>query len=98
DVLAGQAVSPPKFADATQLELFAGTYAVQGMNLVVKANGRRLTVEGPGEPPLRLLPISDHEFLIEQQQMVVVFEVKDGKVVRAIFLQGDTQVSAPRVE
>jgi CubicO group peptidase (beta-lactamase class C family) len=98
DVLGGQAVPAPKFPDAAQLALFAGTYGFQGVQLTVKARERRLYIEGPGEPPLRLLPISDHEFWVEEQQIAVVFELKDGKVARAIFVQGQRQISAPRIE
>ncbi|HTL32113.1 MAG TPA: serine hydrolase, partial [Kofleriaceae bacterium] len=86
DILAGKAVPPPHFPDAAQLTVFAGNYNIQGSVLKVTAKDKRLYVEGPGEPPLRLLPISDREFWIEEQQVVVVFELKDGKVSRAIFL------------
>jgi CubicO group peptidase (beta-lactamase class C family) len=97
DILAGQPVPPPKFPDAAQLALFVGTYSLQGSPLRMTAKDRRLYVEGPGEPPLRLLPISDHEFFNEEKGLVVVFELKDGKVSRAIFVAGEHQLSAPRV-
>jgi len=60
--------------------------------------GKRIYVEGPGEPRIRMLPISDHEFWIEPLQSVCVFEQKDGKVSRAIFVLGERQMSAPRIE
>ena len=97
DILDGKAVPAPKFPDAAQLTLFAGTYSLQGAQLKMVAKDRRLYVEGPGEPPLRLLPISDHEFFNEDKGLVVVFELKDGKVSRAIFVAGEHQLSAPRV-
>jgi serine-type D-Ala-D-Ala carboxypeptidase/endopeptidase len=97
DMLAGKAVPVPHFPDAAQMTVFAGTYTLQGAQLTVTAKDKRLYVEGPGEPPIRLLPISDHEFWIEDQQVVVVFDIKDGKVSRAIFLMGERQISAPRV-
>ena len=98
DILEGKSVPTPKFADAAQLATFAGTYTVQGVQLTIKADGRRLELLGkPGEPPLRLLPISDHEFWIESQQVIVVFDSKDGKVTQAVFVQGEHQITAPRV-
>jgi CubicO group peptidase (beta-lactamase class C family) len=98
DVLAGQPVPVPKFPDPMQLSLFAGTYDFQGMKLAMKVVGKRIYVEGPGEPRIRMLPISDHEFWIESLQSVCVFEQEGGKVSRAVFVLGDRQMAAPRVE
>jgi len=97
-VLAGEAVKPPVFPDAKVLADYAGSYDFGGMKLAVTVNGKRIYVEGPGEPKIRMVPISDHEFWIERLQAVVVFEKDGDKVKRAVFVVGDKQMSAPRVE
>lgn len=97
-VLAGEDVRPPRFPDGAQLRPFAGNYDFQGMKLAITVAGKRLYVEGPGEPKIRMVPISDHEFWIERLQSIVVFEREGDNVKRAIFVVGDKQMSAPRIE
>ena len=97
-VLAGEDVKPPVFPDAKALAEYAGSYDFGGMKLAVTVNGKRIYVEGPGEPKIRMMPISDHEFWIERLQAVAVFEKEGDKVKRAIFVVGDKQMSAPRVD
>jgi CubicO group peptidase (beta-lactamase class C family) len=97
-MLANEDVKPPVFPDAAALASFAGSYDFQGLRLAVTVAGKRLYVEGPGEPKIRMLPISDHEFWIERLQSIVVFEADGDKIKRAIFLVGDKQLSAPRVD
>ena len=96
--LAGEDVKPPKFPSAEQLKSFAGSYDFQGMKLSITAQGKRLYVEGPGEPKIRMMPISEHEFWIDRLQSVVVFERDGDKVKRAVFVVGDKQLSAPRID
>jgi hypothetical protein len=45
-----------------------------------------------------MMPISDHEFWVERRQFVTVFERDGDKVKRAVFIVGDKQFAAPRVE
>jgi CubicO group peptidase (beta-lactamase class C family) len=102
-LLANEDVKPPVFPDAAALAIFAGTYDFQGVKLAVKVHGKRLYLEGPGEPRIRMLPISDHEFWIEDQraQSIVVFEKDDKdptKITRAVFIIGNKQLPAPRVD
>jgi serine-type D-Ala-D-Ala carboxypeptidase/endopeptidase len=97
-MLAGEQVKPPVFPDAKALASFAGTYDFQGMKLAITADGKRLYVEGPGEPRIRMMPISDREFWIERLQSVVVFEREGDAIRRAIFIVGDKQLSAPRID
>jgi D-alanyl-D-alanine-carboxypeptidase/D-alanyl-D-alanine-endopeptidase len=97
-MLAGEPVKPPAFPDAKQLASYAGTYDFQGMKLAITAEGKRLYVEGPGEPRIRMMPISDREFYIERLQSIVVFEREGDAIRRAIFIVGDKQLSAPRVD
>ncbi|HEY5926567.1 MAG TPA: serine hydrolase [Kofleriaceae bacterium] len=97
-VLAKEDIKPPKFADPATLATFVGKYNFQGLELTVSVAGKRLYVEGPGEPKIRMLPISDHEFYIERLRSIVVFEKQADKVTRAIFIVGDKQLAAPRID
>lgn len=96
--LAGEKVKPPVFPDAAQLASYAGHYELQGTKLELTVKGKRLYVEGPGEPKIRLVPISDHEFWMERFGAIVLFEREGDKIKRAIFLIGQNQLSAPRVD
>jgi serine-type D-Ala-D-Ala carboxypeptidase/endopeptidase len=99
--LANEPVKPMVFPDAAQLAAYAGSYDFQGAKLAVSVQGKRLYVEGPGEPKLRMIPISDREFWLDAGQgrtSVVVFERDGDKIKRAVFIIGGTQLSAPRVE
>jgi len=95
-ILAGEAVPAPKVPTAAQLAMYAGTYDFAGSALKMVADGKRLYVEGPGEPRIRMLPISDREFWIHSLQAIVVFQEDGGKIVRAVFIVGDQQMAAPR--
>jgi CubicO group peptidase (beta-lactamase class C family) len=93
--------SPPpvaRFPSAADLAPLAGTYALSDTKLQVVADGKRLYLEGPGEPRHRMSPISDHEFWIEVLQSVAVFEKEGDKVARVLFALGDHTVTAQRVE
>lgn len=96
-MLANEPVKPPAFPDAPALATYAGTYDFQGMKLAITATGKRLYVEGPGEPKIRMMPISEREFWIERLQSIVVFERENDAIKRAIFIVGDKQLSAPRI-
>lgn len=96
-ILGNEAVAPPKFPTAEQLATFAGSYQFQDFKLAMKVKANRIYVEGPGVPPIRMLPISDHEFWIESLQSVAVFQKEGGKVTKAIFIVGDKQMTAPRI-
>jgi serine-type D-Ala-D-Ala carboxypeptidase/endopeptidase len=98
-VLAGEESKPPVLPTPEQLAPLAGSYDFQGIFLKVIASGKRLYIEGPGEPRIRMIPLSPREFWIEPLQTVVVFEQgSDGKITRAVFVLGDRQMSAPRVQ
>jgi serine-type D-Ala-D-Ala carboxypeptidase/endopeptidase len=98
-ILANEQVKPPVFPDAATLATFAGNYNFQGIKLAITVVGKRLYVEGPGEPKIRMVPISDHEFWIERLQSVCVFEKDGDKVKRAVFVVGNNPpMSAPRVD
>lgn len=97
DVLANIEVPKPKFADAALLAKYAGKYDFQGKQVAITASGPRIYVEAPDEPKFRMLPISENQFWIDPLRLMIVFEQKDDKVSRAIFVLGPNQISAPRV-
>lgn len=97
-VLAGEPPAPAVFPTPEQLAPLAGTYNFSGQKLTVRATGKRLYVEGPGEPPQRLMPLSPTEFFIETLQAVAVFQKDGDKVARLVFAIGGNQFTAPRVE
>ncbi len=98
-ILAGEAVANPTLPTAAQLADYAGAYNFSGAKLDVKVDGKRLYVEGPGEPRIRMMPISDHEFWMQSLKAIVVFQRgSDNKIVGAVFVVGDQQMAAPRME
>lgn len=93
--------SPPvvaKFPTADELVPFAGTYDFGGQKLIVSVGGKRLYIEGPGEPKHRLSPLSDHEFFLEALQMPVIFQKEANRVTGIIFATGDHTLVATRVD
>lgn len=97
-VLEGTPTKPVAFPTAEQLAPYAGNYDFTGTKLVVTAAGRRLYIEGPGEPRHRMLPLSETEFFLEPLQAAAIFQKEDGKVVRLVFAIGGNTVSAARVD
>jgi CubicO group peptidase (beta-lactamase class C family) len=83
---------------AAQLATYAGSYDFAGTKLAVVAAGKRLYLEAPNEPRVRLLPVSEHEFWIEVLQAVAIFQKEGDKVARVVFGIGTRQIAAPRVE
>jgi D-alanyl-D-alanine-carboxypeptidase/D-alanyl-D-alanine-endopeptidase len=97
--------APPKpwtAPTAARLAAYAGSYDLGGTKLAIVAKGRRLYLESPGEPRVRLAPVSEHEFWIESLQAVAIFQNegdKEGdKAARVVFGVGARQIVAPRVE
>lgn len=86
------------FPTAAQIAPFAGSYEVGGTRLQVVADGKRLYLEGPGEPRHRMAPISDHEFWLEVLGSLAAFEKEGDKVARVVFAIGGHMLVAPRVE
>ncbi len=97
-VLEGAPPAPAKLPGAAALAAFAGTYELSGTRLQVVAEGKRLYLEGPGEPRHRLSPISERELWLEALHSMAVFEKEGDKVVRVLFGIGDRMLVAPRVE
>jgi serine-type D-Ala-D-Ala carboxypeptidase/endopeptidase len=95
-VLAGEQLPPRKAPTAEQLVPFAGTYDFAGQQLKIIAQGKRLYVEGPGEPRIRMIPISETQFWIEPLQAIVAFEREGDKVARAVFMVGEQRIAATR--
>jgi CubicO group peptidase (beta-lactamase class C family) len=98
DVLAGK--SPPAAAYPTpeQLAAFVGHYDFQGLKIDINVKGKRMYVEGPGEGPIRMVPLSDKAFWIQPLQSIAVFEKQDDKVADIVFQIGEHQLIAKRVD
>lgn len=98
DVLEAEPPAPWIAPSPAQLATYAGTYDFAGTKLSIVAAGKRLHLEAPGEPRVRLLPVSEHEFWIEPVQAVAIFQKEGDQVARLVFGLGGRQVVAPRVE
>jgi D-alanyl-D-alanine-carboxypeptidase/D-alanyl-D-alanine-endopeptidase len=97
-ILEGTPPAAAKFASGAQLAPLAGSYELSGTKLQVVVEGKRMYLEGPGEPRHRMSPLSDHEFWVEVLQSVAVFERDGDKVVRVMFSIGDHMLAAQRVD
>lgn len=102
DVLDKTAKDPPALPTDAQLASYAGTYDLAGTKLTVVQQGKRLYIEGPGEPRHRLAPTSPNEFWIEALQSLAIFQLdelpeKGGKVAQVTFQVGGKHLVAPRV-
>ncbi|HEU0033669.1 MAG TPA: serine hydrolase domain-containing protein [Kofleriaceae bacterium] len=98
DVLERTAKPPPPVPDEKLLALYAGTYDFSGTKLAVVASGKRLYLEGPGEPRHRMAPFGgEHTFWIEALQSAARFDVTGGVVKSVQFKIGNNVVVAPRV-
>ncbi|HSN26121.1 MAG TPA: serine hydrolase domain-containing protein [Kofleriaceae bacterium] len=96
DILDGKPVTPPTYPTPADLAQLAGHYDFQGSKIELRPDGKRLYVEGPGEPPIRLIPLSPRDFWIEQLQSIASFEPRDGKATRITFQIGEHQLTATR--
>lgn len=95
-ILDGAPPPPVKLAGAAELPSFAGTYALGSVKLKVVVDGKRMYLEGPGEPRHRMAPLSDHQFWIEGLQSLAEFEKSGDKVARVVFAVGGRTMSAAR--
>jgi CubicO group peptidase (beta-lactamase class C family) len=96
-VLDGDPVEPARFPSHDQLAPYAGSYDFSGTQIAIVVEGKRVYIEGPGEPRHRLVPLTDHEFWSEALQTVAVFESENGQVARVVFGIGDRHITATRV-
>jgi CubicO group peptidase (beta-lactamase class C family) len=96
-VLANEPTPPVTFPSAAQLAPLAGMYDFTGTKLSVIVDGKRIYIEGPGEPRHRLQPLTETEFLLEPLNAVVVFQKEGDKVARIVFAVGGSSMTAPRV-
>ncbi|MGE3459685.1 MAG: serine hydrolase domain-containing protein, partial [Kofleriaceae bacterium] len=92
-VLDGKPPSPVVFPTPDKLASYAGTYDFSGSKLTIRADGKRLYIEGPGEPLRRLAPISDHEFLLEELQALAIFQREGDKIARIVFVLDGKQLA-----
>src|SRR5262249_8150089 len=97
-ILDGNAPNPPAMPTAAQLAPLVGHYDFQGIKLEVQVSGKRVYVLGQGEPKVRLAPISDHEFWVEELQSAAIAERDGDKVKRLVFVIGDRTLAAAKVD
>mgnify|MGYP000517644670 CR=1 FL=1 len=97
-ILEGSAPPPPTYLAAAGLAPLAGTYDLSGTKLKVIVEGKRLYLEGPGEPRHRLAQASEREFWIQALESRAAFDSEGSKVVRLRFTVGERLLIAPRVD
>lgn len=100
DIMAKQDPTALVLPAAGELAAYAGTYDVAGTPVTVAVAGKRLYVEGAGEPRQRLVPVAANAFWIEGLHAPVSF-VKDessGAIVQMVFDIGGSRFIAPRAE
>ena len=98
EVLDGKSPPTAAYPTAEQLAPLAGHYDFQGMKIEVKLAGKRVYVVGPGEGPIRMVPLSDKAFWIQQLQSIAVFEKKGDKVANIVFQIGEHQLVATKTD
>ena len=96
-VLDAEPVEPARFPTAEALKPLAGKYEFSGTQIEVVVDGKRVYIEGPGEPRHRLVPLSEREFWSEALQTVAIFEAENGNIARVVFGVGDHHITAARV-
>ena len=96
-VLEGKPLAPPQFPRASAFAKYAGGYDFSGTKIEVIAEGKRLYIAGPGEPRHRLVPLSDHEFWVEELQGIAVFERDAQNKLEVVFVVNNHSITAPRI-
>ncbi|HEY0192120.1 MAG TPA: serine hydrolase domain-containing protein [Kofleriaceae bacterium] len=96
-ILDGAGPAPFKFPSVTEVADALGTYDIRGTKITVASQGKRIYLEGTGEPRHRMVPITDHEMWIEVLENVAVFDKEAGKIVRVGFGVGDHMLVANKV-
>jgi CubicO group peptidase (beta-lactamase class C family) len=95
---APEAESP--VVDPVTLERYTGAFQLQpGVQVFIRLESRGLVAEGPGLPPVNLLPLSEIRFQVEGNPTWVTFNQNPAGEVESLTLeqQGQEQV-APRVD
>ena len=96
-VLDGKPVAGPKFPAADAFAQYVGSYDFSGTKIDVVGQGKRLYIAGPGEPRHRLVPLSDHEFWVEELQGIAVFERDAQNHLALVFVVGGQRITATRI-
>jgi len=97
-ILDGTPPDPVKVASPDQLKPLTGGYDFAGQPIQIVANGKRLYIEGPGEPRHRLVPLGEREFWLEELQSVATFEKDGDAIARVVFQIGDRKLVAQRCD
>ena len=90
--------APFKFPTVADVAPCIGTYDIRGTKIAVTSAGKRIYLEGNGEPRHRMVPLTDHEMWIEILENVALFDKEADKVVRVAFGLGDHMLVANRVD
>jgi CubicO group peptidase (beta-lactamase class C family) len=102
DVMAGTAKEPTLAPSTQMLARYAGKYDFSSASpdtvLDVVAVGKRLYLEGPGEPRHRMAQYGDRGFWIEDLQSAAKFIVEGDLVKSLVFQVAGRTLVAPRVE
>jgi serine-type D-Ala-D-Ala carboxypeptidase/endopeptidase len=95
EVLDGTAKPPIAPPGVNTMGAYVGKYDFTGTILDVKLDGKRLYLEGPGEPRHRMAPYGDHGFWIEDLQAAAKF-AREADVIKGLVFQvaGKTLVAA----
>jgi D-alanyl-D-alanine-carboxypeptidase/D-alanyl-D-alanine-endopeptidase len=97
-ILDGESPPVAQLASAADLAKVAGSYELSGSKLAVTVVGKRLYLDGPGEPRRRLASISAREFWIEGLQAIALFQQDGDKIARLVFGIGERSLAATRVD
>ncbi len=88
---------PASLYDAGALKIYVGEYMMDGKAVSVSLEGKTLTLMVPDQPLYRLVPYREHEFSLKGiKGYSVRFEVEDGTVTAAHFIQPNGTFTAKR--
>jgi CubicO group peptidase (beta-lactamase class C family) len=72
----------------TTLQMYIGTYQIQGADVTIALKNGTLRMTVPGQPEYELIPSKEHEFRLKDLEgFNAKFEVKDGKVTAMYSIQ-----------
>jgi len=97
EVLDGTAKPPAPAPTAAQLATYAGNYDFSGTPLTVVVAGKRLYLEGPGEPRHRMAPYGERGFWIEDLSAGAKFVLAGETVKSMVFEVGGKRLNLPRL-
>jgi D-alanyl-D-alanine-carboxypeptidase/D-alanyl-D-alanine-endopeptidase len=97
EVLDNTAKPPAAAPTEAQLEQYVGTYDFSGTQLQIVKTGKRIYLEGPGEPRHRMAPYGERGFWIEDLSAGAKFVLENNVIKGIVFSVGGKQLTAPRI-